>query len=64
MDNAVCNLGYQTQQGFNATQVALMQGFNAAQAQAAECCCQTQRAIDGVNYNMATKPLRIEVFRA
>lgn len=45
VDNAVCNLGYQTQQGFSATQVALMQGFNAAQAQAAECCCQTQTNI-------------------
>lgn len=45
VDNAVCNLGYQTQQGFNATQVALMQGFNAAQAQAADCCCKTQTNI-------------------
>lgn len=60
VDNAVCNLGYQTQQGFNATQVALMQGFNAAQAQAAECCCQTQRAIDSVNYNMATNTCALQ----
>lgn len=60
VDNAVCNLGYQTQQGFNATQVAMMQGFNAAQAQAAECCCQTQRAIDGVNYNMATNTCALQ----
>lgn len=60
VDNAVCNLGYQTQQGFNTTQVALMQGFNAAQAQAAECCCQTQRAIDGVNYNMATNTCALQ----
>lgn len=60
VDNAMCNLGYQTQQGFNATQVALMQGFNAAQAQAAECCCQTQRAIDGVNYNMATNTCALQ----
>lgn len=45
VDNAVCNLGYQTQQGFNATQVAMMQGFNAAQAQAADCCCKTQTNI-------------------
>lgn len=60
VDNAVCNLGYQTQQGFNATQVALMQGFNAAQAQAADCCCQTQRAIDSVNYNMATNTCALQ----
>ena len=44
VDNAVCTLGYQTQQG-----------FNALGAQMAQCCCDTQRAIDGVNYNMATQ---------
>lgn len=42
VDNAVCNLGYTTQQGFNATQVALMQAQNALQAQAADCCCKNQ----------------------
>lgn len=31
--------------GINATQVAMMQGFNAAQAQAADCCCKTQTNI-------------------
>ena len=40
VDNAVCSLGYQTQQGFS----------NLA-AQLANCCCETQRAIDGVNFN-------------
>lgn len=44
VDNAVCTLGYQTQQG-----------FNALGAQMAQCWCDTQRAIDGVNYNMATQ---------
>ena len=44
VDNAVCTLGYQTQQG-----------FNALGAQMAQCCCDTPRAIDGVNYNMATQ---------
>lgn len=44
VDNAVCTLGYQTQQG-----------FNALGAQMTQCCCDTQRAIDGVNYNMATQ---------
>ncbi len=39
----------------------MMQGFNAVErgfcnlsSQLAKCCCTTQRAIDGVNYNMAT----------
>lgn len=42
VDNAVCNLGYQTQQGFNATQVAIMQGNNALQSQFAQCCCDNR----------------------
>ena len=44
VDNAICNLGYNTQQG-----------FNTLAHQLADCCCQTQRAIDGVNYNLATQ---------
>ena len=44
IDNAICTLGYQNQQGFN----------NLGH-QISDCCCQTQRAIDGVNYNMATQ---------
>ena len=42
VDNAVCTLGYQTQAG-----------FNALAHQISDCCCQTNRAIDGINYNMA-----------
>ena len=60
VDNAVCNLGYTVQNGFNATQVAMMQGQNALQAQLADCCCTTQRAIDGVNYNMATNTCALQ----
>lgn len=44
VDNAICTLGYQNQAGFNALATQL-----------ASCCCDTQRAIDGVNYNMATQ---------
>lgn len=55
VDNAVCQLGYQTQQG-----------FSNLSSQLANCCCTlgndiqsascaTQRAIDGVNYNLATQ---------
>lgn len=60
VDNAVCNLGYQTQQGFNQTNIALMQGQNALQSQLADCCCTTQRAIDGINYNMASNTCAIQ----
>lgn len=60
VDNAVCNLGYTTQQGFNAANVVALQNQNALQTQLADCCCTTQRAIDGVNYNMATNTCAIQ----
>lgn len=44
IDNAICTFGYQNQQG-----------FNNLGAQLASCCCNIERAIDGVNYNMATQ---------
>ena len=42
VDSAVCNLGYNVQSG-----------FNTLGHQISDCCCTTQRAIDGVNFNMA-----------
>ena len=60
VDNAICNLGYQTQQGFNTTNIALMQGQNALQSQLANCCCETREAIQGVNYNMATNTCTLQ----
>ena len=44
VDNAICNLGYNVQSG-----------FNTLGHQISDCCCTTQRAIDGLNYNMATQ---------
>lgn len=44
VDNAICTLGYNMQNG-----------FNSLGTQFAQCCCETQRAIDGVNYNLATQ---------
>lgn len=32
---------------------AITGGFHSVERQLADCCCTTQRAIDGVNYNMA-----------
>lgn len=40
-------------QGFSGLNTALLQGNYALSSQLADCCCKTQRAIDGVNYNMA-----------
>lgn len=48
------------QQGFNNSNIAMLQGFNAVERgqadiarQVSDCCCQNQRAIDGVNYNLS-----------
>ena len=49
IDNAICTLGYQNQQG-----------FNELGHQISDCCCTTQRAIDGVNYNLATQTSAIQ----
>ena len=43
VDNAICTLGYKNQQG-----------FNQLGHQISDSCCALGRAIDGVNYNMAT----------
>lgn len=42
VDNAVCNLGYQTQQG-----------FNTLGSQMASCCCNIERSIDQANFQTA-----------
>ena len=40
--------------GFYAVNTGLLTGFNGIQSQLASCCCETQRSIDGVRYDMAT----------
>lgn len=47
------------QNAINSAAVANMQGQNAIQSQLASCCCGIERAIDGVNYNMATNTCAI-----
>lgn len=42
LQNGLCNLGYET-----------AQQFGTLGRQLSECCCTTQRAIDGVQYNAA-----------
>ena len=64
IQNGICDSTYALnnaiQNGFSNTNMGMMQGFNGVQSQICnlgyqlqDCCCQTQRAIDGVNYNMA-----------
>ena len=53
IDNAICTLGYQNQQG-----------FSNLSAQLESCCCETGRAIErgfaDTNYNMATQACDIK----
>lgn len=42
LGNAICQLGYQE-----------LQNFNALERQLADCCCTTQRGIDSVKFDMA-----------
>ena len=49
VDNAICNLGYNVQSG-----------FNSLGHQLSDCCCATQRAIDGVKYENATNTCAIQ----
>lgn len=42
-------------QGFNGVNTTTLQGFNGLSREIGDCCCQTQRAIDGVRYDMATQ---------
>ena len=69
--NGICNLGYEMQGNIgqlgkemalaqNGTNMTIMQTGNGIQAQMAECCCNTQRAIDGVNANIEAKFAALE----
>ncbi len=40
--------------GFYAVNTGLLTGFNGIQSQLASCCCETQRNIDSVRYDLAT----------
>jgi hypothetical protein len=60
LQNGMSQMGYATLQNFGQMQRDMCTGFsavtsavNSAAAQQAQCCCETQRAIDGVNYNSA-----------
>lgn len=54
-------------QGFNGINTAILQngyntqaGINTLSHQIADCCCTTQRAIDGVRYDMATQSCAVQ----
>ena len=69
--NGICSLGYDMQGNIgqlgkemalaqNGTNMTIMQTGNSIQAQMAECCCTTQRAIDSVNANIDAKFAALE----
>lgn len=69
--NGICNLGYEMQGNIGqlgkemalaqgATNTTVMQSANDLQRQLADCCCTTQRAIDGVNANLEAKFAALE----
>lgn len=71
LGNGICSLGYDMQGNIgqlgkeialaqNGTNATIMQTGNSIQAQLADCCCQTQRAIDGVNANIEAKFAALE----
>lgn len=49
LDNSICTLGFQNQQG-----------FNDVSHQISDCCCATREAIQGVNYNISTQTNAIQ----
>jgi hypothetical protein len=53
LNNAITN-------GFFGVQSSLCQGFNGVSREIADCCCATQRAIDGVKYENATNTCAIQ----
>ena len=66
LNSTICNQQYDTarminglqstvQGGFNSTNVALLQGQNALSSQLAQCCCNLETGITGVNYNISTQ---------
>lgn len=59
MNNGFFGVQNSLTQGFSGLNTALLQGNYALSSQFADCCCKTQRAIDGVNYNMATNTCAI-----
>lgn len=71
LENAVGRLGDSQQQGFTGLQRDLCQGFSALNAginqarfDSQQCCCETQRAIDGVKYSGAINTAAIQATSA
>lgn len=51
----LASVGYENLRNFSGTQDAIKDGDYALSRQLADCCCTTQRAIDGVSYNIQSQ---------
>ena len=60
MQGNICQLGKEMALAQNGTNMTIMQNANSIQAQLAQCCCDTHRAIDGVNANIEAKFAALE----
>lgn len=59
VSNAISTLGYQELQNLNGVNQNFMNRSYELQQSIDNCCCTTQRAIDGVNYNVANQAASI-----
>lgn len=53
LSQGLSTIGYENLRNFADTQGSVKDGNYALSSQLADCCCKTQRAVDGVNYNNA-----------
>ena len=53
LSQGLSTIGYENLRNFADTQGSIKDGNYALSSQLADCCCKTQRAVDGVNYNNA-----------
>lgn len=59
VNQSIVTNGYETRLGINGIASQLADCCCDIKTQIADCCCTTQRAIDAVNYNMATNTCSI-----
>ena len=52
LSQGLSSVGYENLRNFADTQASVKDGDYAISRQLADCCCTTQRGIDGVNYNI------------
>lgn len=54
LENGIRGISQGLCDGFYAMNTSMLTGFNSIQSLLASCCCETQRSIDSVRYDMST----------